>query len=219
MTDARLHYLIDCALIDQEALTRGYEKLPDVQKRIAGVKDRMIYNKFFSELLIPSIKITDDEIETYYKEHPDLFMTPIYVKVEEIRVKNQEKAKDIWAELEAGADFSFLSKRSLPQKITSQHWMPVNRLAPSIKEGLIQIEEGDRFGPVLWNDFYSIFLLKRRQGGKLVPFDKAQKDAHDKLWKERYDQAIKRWESILRSSSEIVIYKDRLQAIVSGVDE
>ncbi len=52
--------------------------------------------------------------------------------------------------------------------------------------------------------------------GEPVPFDKVKKDANDKLWKERYDQAIKRWDNILRASSEIVIYEDRLQSILSG---
>ncbi|MGA1791055.1 MAG: peptidyl-prolyl cis-trans isomerase [bacterium] len=215
--DANLGYLVDCRLVEQEALSRGYEKRPNVQKKLATVREIAIFNKFFRELLIPSIKLTDEEVESYYQEHLDLFYTPIYVKLDEIRVKTEEEADQIWSELEVGASFTFLSKRSLPDRITSRHWIPIDQFSSSIKEGLMKAKEGERFGPALRDESYSIFLIKRRRGGDLIPFDRAKKDAYDKLWKERFDQTVEDWEKILRESSEIVIYEQRLQAILSGI--
>ena len=84
-------------------------------------------------------------------------------------------------------------------------------------ESIRQTEEGNWFGPVSWERGYSIFLLKRRRGGERIPFEMAKKDVKKRLWDERYDQAINKWEDILKSSSEIVIYEDRIQAILSRV--
>ena len=87
----------------------------------------------------------------------------------------------------------------------------------NIKEGLIKTKEGNRFGPASWEEGHSIFLLKRRRGGEPVPFDRVKKDADNMLRKERFNQAVEKWDAILRSSSNIVIYEDRLKAILSGV--
>lgn len=217
LIDRRLQYIIDCRLIDQEALGKGYGQRSGVKNKIKEVEDNIIYNKFFREILIPSIKITDDEVETYYLEHKDLFHTPINVKLEEIRLKTEEEGDQIRSELEAGADFTFFTKRSLPHRITSRHWIPIHQIPQAIMEDLVQAEEGSWFGPVSWEKGYSIFFLKRRRGGEQIPFERAKKDVKERLWKERYDQAIKKWEDILKSSSEIVIYEDRFQIILSGV--
>jgi hypothetical protein len=215
--DRRLQYVIDCRLIDQEALSKGFGDRPEVRKAIKEAKDELIYKKFFREILIPSIRIEDNEVESYYQEHEDLFLTPIYVKIDEIRLETEEQADRIKSELESGADFAFLTKVSLPQRITSHHWLPVSKIPEVIMEGVRQSEEGEWFGPVPWERGYSFFLLKRRSGGKRIPFEMAKKDVKKRLWDERYDKVIKKWENALRSSSQIVVYEDRFQAILSGV--
>jgi hypothetical protein len=215
--DKRLQYVIDCRLIDQEALSKGFGERTEVRKAIKAAEDEIIYKKFFREILLPSIKIRDDEVETYYREHEDLFLTPIYVKIDEIRLKTEEEANQIRAELEAGADFAFLTKVSISKRITSNRWLPMNRIPDTIKEDIQQAEEGDWFGPISWERGYSIFLLKRRKGGERIPFEMAKKDVKKRLWDERYDNAVKKWEDILRSSSEIILYQDRFQAILAGV--
>ncbi|MGA1844611.1 MAG: peptidyl-prolyl cis-trans isomerase [bacterium] len=215
--DNGIQYLIDCRLVDREALTRGYEDLPDVQKTIRILRENILYKKFFEKILIPAIKLTDEEIEAYYKEHPDLFSTPVYVKVEEIRVEQEEDAQRIWAELEAGADFDFLSRDPRVQRISGRHWAPVIHYPPAIRERLIQAGEEERFGPVSWEKGHSIFLVKRRRGGNLVPFEMARESVQKRLWNERFNEAIDRWDASLRTSSEIVVYRDRLRAIQSGI--
>ena len=130
---------------------------------------------------------------------------------------SEEEINRIKAELEGGADFTFLSKRSLPQRMTGKHWIPLDNFPPSVKERFIQAKEGDRIGPLSWKEGYSIFLLKRRQGGEVISFNKAKEYAHDKLWKERFDQAVKKWDKNLRSSANIIIYEKRLQTILAHI--
>lgn len=217
MIENRLQYLIDCLLIDQEALSRGYEDRPEVRKAAQAAGDKILYKKFFRELLLPSIKLTDEEVKTYYEEHPDLFRRPLYVKVEEIRVRTKEEANEIHDELGAGADFAFLKNRSLGKRMISRHWIPLDSLSPPVKERLTEAKEGEVIGPVSWDMGHSIFLLKRRRGGEIFPFDKVKKASRDKLFKERFEETVEKWERILRTSSEIVIFEDRLQIILSNV--
>ncbi|MBN2373180.1 peptidyl-prolyl cis-trans isomerase [bacterium] len=214
-----LRYLVDCILVDQEALGRGYEKLPAVHDSIKAVKEKIIYNKFFNNLLLPSIKTTDEDVETYYSGHPEIFRTPVNVKVEEIRLKTQEEADKIMTDLKSGSDFNFLSQQSLPERITSIHWISVNRFPENIKDGLMKTREGELFGPASWNEGYSIFLLKRISGGEPVPFERAKKEAENMLKKELFNQAVEKWDAALRATSNIVIYEDRLKAILAGIGE
>ncbi|MGA1795627.1 MAG: peptidyl-prolyl cis-trans isomerase [bacterium] len=215
--DNGIQYLIDCRLVDREALTRGYEDLPDVQRAIRVLRENILYKKFLEKIIIPAIKLTDEELEAYYREHPDLFSTPVYVKVEEIRVELEEEAGRILAELDAGADFDFLSRDPRVQRISGRHWSPVIHFPPAIRERLIQAGEEERFGPVSWEKGHSIFLVRRKRGGDLVPFEMARESVHKRLWNERFNEAIEKWDASLRTSSEIVVYRDRLRAIQSGI--
>ncbi|MBN1227835.1 MAG: peptidyl-prolyl cis-trans isomerase [Deltaproteobacteria bacterium] len=217
MIENRLQYLIDCLLIDQEALSRGYEDRPEVKKAARAAGDKILYKKFFRKLLLPSIKLTDEEVKTYFEEHPDLFRSPIYVKVEEIRMRTKEEADEIHNEIGAGADFNFLKNRSLHKRMISRHWTPLASLSPPVEEGLAEAKEGDVIGPVSWDMGHSIFQLKRRRGGEILPFDKVKKASRDKLFRERFDETVEKWERILRASSEIVIFEDNLQIILSNV--
>ncbi len=217
MIENRLQYLIDCLLIDQEALSRGYENRPEVRKAAKAAGDKILYKKFYRKLLLPSIKLTDEEVKTYYEEHPDLFCSPRYVKVEEIRVRTKEEANEINDELGAGADFTFLKKRSLHKRMISRHWIPLDSLSPPVKEGLIEAKVGEVIGPVSWDMGHSIFQLKRRRGGEIFPFDKVKKASRDKLFRERFNETVEKWERILRASSEVIIFEDRLQIILSNV--
>ncbi|MNN29757.1 Foldase protein PrsA 2 precursor [compost metagenome] len=62
------------------------------------------------KLLEPQVKITDEEIKTYYDSNLDSLKTPEQVRASHILVATKEEADAVLASLQGGADFAALAK-------------------------------------------------------------------------------------------------------------
>lgn len=209
----RLQYLIDCEVIDQEIQRRNYNNSPYIKEKVERVKHNLIYNLFIKEVLVPLIEIDNEMMKKYYEDNIQMFMTPLFVKAEEIRVETQEEAENIINALEKGADFSFLSKRSLDDRMRGFDWINVDSLNKELAESLKKTHEGDIAGPVKWEKGYSIFFVKRIQQREVIPFEKAKKSIHDTLFQREFKHQLEQWAERLKASTNIVVYDNRLNVL------
>ncbi len=80
-----LEELIQVEALHQKALAAGYDQNPEI---VSSLK-RMIVSKYQEDQLarLGSPKVTAEEIEEYYRRHPDRFGTPEKVRVAIIQIK------------------------------------------------------------------------------------------------------------------------------------
>jgi len=212
----RLKYLIDCEIVDQRALSMGYEKRANVQKNIKGAKKRVLYTLFIQDVLIPSIDIKEDVLKEYYEENKGDLRSPVFIKVEELRASTADEAEKIMEKLKQGADFSFLAEQTKRYRLEGKEWINLNKLPKRLRDSLEKAEaEGEIIGPVSWEEGFSIFLLKRREGGDIIPFEEAKQRVHEILWQDEYEKLLNKWEQTLREATTVVIYEKPLQVIRS----
>ena len=77
----------------------------------AQVKDQLIINKF-REKLTQDVKVTEDEVKKYYEENKKMFELPSKeIRASHILVDTEEEAKELLAQIKAGADFAELAKK------------------------------------------------------------------------------------------------------------
>ncbi len=88
--------------LKQQGLNRqSFEKL---------VQEQLIINNF-KEKLTSDIKVTDKEVKKYYDDNKSMFELPApEIRASHILVDTEDKAKEILAEIENGADFGELAK-------------------------------------------------------------------------------------------------------------
>ena len=100
-------------LLVQEALKAGFDKRPEVQAEMESAKESALFDRYVRDVVSSNI-VTDAQVQKYYDEHPDEFVTPERVKVRHIVIigngagphpKSQEQAleaiKQVAAELHA----------------------------------------------------------------------------------------------------------------------
>ncbi|MCK4426092.1 MAG: peptidylprolyl isomerase, partial [Deltaproteobacteria bacterium] len=114
---------VDITLIAQEARDKKLDQDPEVQAKIEDIMNAVLAQEFLQREIEGKVKITDDEIETYYKGHEEEFTNPESAKARHILLKVPEgadekawkeaesKAKDIKKKLENGEDFAELAKK------------------------------------------------------------------------------------------------------------
>ena len=96
-----LESLVRYELMAREALRRGYDRDPDVQRiakkqMVALFEKREINDKLRAEDVLPA------DVEKYYREHQPEFIRPEEVRVSQILVHDAAAARRITAEAKAG---------------------------------------------------------------------------------------------------------------------
>jgi parvulin-like peptidyl-prolyl isomerase len=73
------------------------------------IRNRLITERVNKKVIGP-IKVTDEEMRSYYEANKDQFKQPEQVKVSHILVKTEAEAKDLLAKIKGGEDFAKLAK-------------------------------------------------------------------------------------------------------------
>ncbi len=159
------------AQLKAEGITE--EQLPDLLRE--NVKMSLYIQKLIELRIKPNIVITTDEVKAYYDAHKDSVavepaqyrLSHILVRIEASGPAEQEaynKAKGIYKQLLAGADFADMAARYSDDRQTATKggeigWMPVNYLSPDIAKALAKLEPGGLTKPVRGELGYHIFQM------------------------------------------------------------
>ncbi len=77
---------------------------------IDEVKEDTATNLQVKKLMAPNITVSEEDIQAYFEENQDSFAQPEQVKASHILVDSAEKANEVKAKLDGGADFAQLAQ-------------------------------------------------------------------------------------------------------------
>jgi hypothetical protein len=108
MTQMPPRQLIDRVLVPDliyEAATRAHaDKFPDVKKNLASALDALIYQKFYSDMVIEKVGVDSSAVKSYYDQHKAEYPNQTFDQVYSVIYANLRDAKtnSLQAELYAG---------------------------------------------------------------------------------------------------------------------
>jgi len=180
LLDTKTRQIIERELLAKEGFKRGYNLLPEVQADVNMWVDnylfQMLQNKF-----LDSVKVSDDEVYSYFKQLNEEEKYPPLVNIIEILTDSLDIVDIILQEIKDEKDFNELAK-----KYTKREWTKKNRgefgFFPSSQFGEIgriasTMKIGEIYGPLKVPEGYSIFkLIDKRDSVTAIPqpFDKVK---------------------------------------------
>ena len=184
----------------------------------AALKDHengLLFGEFLTKVLIPDIKINDDDLKAYYDAHRSDYVQPGMVKLTTLGFTSTQAAEDAIAKLRAGTDVGWLRANApdrAPQErradeLDSAIVGPAS-LDPSLAAAIAEAQSGDFR---LWESpqkiVYAVWLKET-----FSPTEPALEDIRgqlqQKLMGERLNKALEEWTTKLRASCEVKIYLD-----------
>lgn len=172
------------------------------------LRQELLRQKVIQRAVPADIKITDQEVQTYYKQHPKEFVRPAMVRARQLVVANEETARATHVQLLKGADFAglarthslspdkdqggdfgFFTKGELPEEFDIIFSLGVGKISPVVKTA---------YG-------YHIFKVEERYPARPMRPVEAAERIRAQFTQERRERLFTTWVTGLRGKARIII--------------
>lgn len=208
---------IDRKLVDDKAISRHYEREPDLNRIIRRYKDQIIKKIFCQKVIIPKITLSEETLKDYYLKHQESFLKPVQLRLRQITVKSIGDAQDIVNQLRNGADFAWLAKRhsidSTAPKGGVIGWLTRQELPEPLKEIVDTLKVGDVSPIVKMDSTYRIVRLDTKTQEEVQEFDSIKDAVRAACLRARYDTLFKEYTDKLRLGAQIRVDEDAIRTL------
>jgi peptidyl-prolyl cis-trans isomerase C len=219
-----LESLVRYELMAREALRRGYDRDPDVQRiakkqMVALFEKREINDKLRAEDVLPA------DVEKYYREHQPEFVRPEEVRVSQILVHDAAAARRITAEAKAGRNdpksFRALVERysedadSKPRvgDLTFFDRKTTREPKALVDAAFAMTQVNEVVGPIQSDKGFHILKLTERRAETTRALADVKVDIQKRLLDQMRAQRKRELADEVRKSVRVEIYEDELAKI------
>ncbi len=217
-------------LLAKEALSRDYDKDPDVQHNVKQhAVQALIQGHINRKISKESISV--DAIATYYREHQKDYHRPAMVRAHHILLKSRPKAvtlikrlqeSDVGAFAEAAREHSIDNETKLrggDLRYFDEKGQPGNKADAPVDTTLAKAAfslktPGDITSkPVAVGEFWSIVKLTGRRPAYHKSLEAAQEEIRSELWRQRRKASVEAFVTDQYKKKQVKIHTDRLKWI------
>jgi parvulin-like peptidyl-prolyl isomerase len=191
--------------LDKYLKTTGFtrqtwrEKLRKDLTREKLIKSQ-VYNK---------IKITDDDIESYYEENHEEFVLPKKYHVLQILVSSKEEARNLYNKLKISRNFkNYAEKYSIApeaKKGGDLGFITLSMLPKDAQEKLVCLETGKVSNVIESNLGFHLFMITEIQQSKLKPLKDVSEKIKKILEEKKQEESLKIWLLELRKATKVAV--------------
>jgi len=165
----------------------------EYNKFIKNLKDNLLKQKLFSQIVSSRLKITPKELKNYYNQHKDEFKTFKNIEVVKYQSNNPENLKKVIK------NHMFLLDNV---KVEIQDFnvsnLPLNLIY------LFNSVKKDSFTPIFSNDEgYVTYYINKKEGVTTIPFEKVKDIIYQKLANKKREEILKDYFNTLKNQADI----------------
>ena len=191
---AILNELVAQKLLLLDAQKNLLEAEPAFKEQLKKAKESLLAN-YALEKVIAAVRITDKEIEDYYNENADKFVSPATVNASHILVDTEALAKEILAKIEKGEiSFEDAAKEysSCPSKENggSLGDFGKGQMVPEFDSAVFAMEVGEITKEPVQTQFgYHLIRLNSKNEGQTMPLDSIKERLGQQLLGQKQQKA------------------------------
>lgn len=150
------------------------------------------------KMIKPSIKVTEEEMKTYFEENKESFDQKEQVKASHILVEDEATAKKVKKELESGKDFAELAKEystdaSNAAKGGDLGYFGKGEMAKEFEEAAFGMNVGEVSAPVKIDFGYHIIKVADKKAAKTAVFEEHKEEIKESLFDQKIQTEYPNW--------------------------
>jgi parvulin-like peptidyl-prolyl isomerase len=196
--------------LEKEIVAQGFT-LDDFKQNI---RVQYLTSQVMQREVYPRVIITNDEVRKYYDAHVKDFDRPAGIRVREITVitenrgpeetaNQRKKAEEALAAAKKGDDFAELATK-FSESQTAQEggdlgFFAKGELAPVLEAVTDKLEKGQVSDIIPVQGAFMIIKLDDKHNGGILPFELAQREVFDILWRQAVPSKAREYLTKLRT--------------------
>ena len=190
---AVLEQLIAQRLFLLDAQRNLLEREQAFKDQLAVVKEQLLMEYAISKC-VDSVRVTEDEVRSYYDSHKDEMTEGETVNASHILVDSEEKANELLAAIQAG-DISFedaaRDNSSCPSSSQGGNLGDFGRgqMVPEFDQACFEMEEGEVRGPIKTQFGYHLIRLNKKNPAETLSYNDVRAQLYEQITRERQQAA------------------------------
>ncbi len=226
-----LDNLVRFEVLAAEAAQRGYDRDPDV---VQQMKQTMVRKLMSREVqgLVKLADVTDEEMRQYYEEHSDNYHKPEQVRVSQILVSDEARAKKVHADLvkRVNADrrnyrkvFADVARQSSEDAATKARGGDLRFFAKTeeggtqgkaVSDAAFAIKKvGDVTLPFQDEAGWHILLLTGRKNRYDRTFEQVKRQIQNRIYRKKKREATDKYVADLKARARVEVHEDVLELV------
>lgn len=197
-----------------EAKNKGYDKRPSYLGSLQDYRRSLIFGTFVEKIVIPEVKISDKEIETFYQENQDRYATPEMLKLKSLVFTRKAYAEAGTAKLRGGTDFQWLKEHgegvvaqgSSEAPILDGSIIATKTLVPEAQSALAGAKAGDIRFYEARDGYCPVLLVQEVIAPEISPLAEVSSKIAEELYRIKLSKAMDDWGTKLRSAYPVKTY-------------
>jgi hypothetical protein len=214
-----LEELIDKTIFRKEAIKRGLDKSESYKRAVKEYEESVIFGFFAERVIIPDIKISEEDIKKYYDENISEFTYPEMIKIDKIVFKDKKNAELAVEKLNKGADFKWVKANVEGQvSVDTEGLLPFQGkflirkdLSEDITKALTNVKIGEARLYESPEGYQYVLYILDIVPSSLQPLEEVREMIRKKLYRERLNNSIEEWAKKLKESSDVKVFLSGLE--------
>ena len=212
--EATLEGLLHRRVFRREALRLGLDKSESYKGKVKKYEAGALFGAFINKVVVPEVKITDEEARAFYRERIKDYMAPGRMRIGSLVFAKRSDAEGAIEKLREGTEFEWLASHadgqvdrntigilSFGDKLTVTEELPegVRKAVAGARAGDLRLyESGD-------GHFY---VLEIREVAPAAPraYGEVKEEIAGKIFDTEVQKAVERYADKLKSLSDVKVY-------------
>jgi hypothetical protein len=198
-----------------EAKKQGLDQTAEYKHDVNEYRNSIVFGQFVATVVAPDVKITDDDIAAYYKEHLNDFTIPAMVKAQGLVFKSKKAAEENMEKLKKGIDFDWVKNNAEGQVDKEQaeqllefsgKLLSVNSLTDGIRETVQDAKEEDVRMYASPEGYFYVLQVKKVVPASHSPLEKERKRIFNEMFASKLNKTVEQWSEKLKKAYPVKIY-------------
>lgn len=206
--------MIGRRVVWKEALLRGFDKTKRYKKIVADKEENILFGTFVKKVIVPNIKIGDEDIKAYYNKHVDEYTYPEMIKLKGLAFDKLPDAEAALDKLKKGADYTWVKDNAVGQtnadaedvQIFDENMLMVTKLPDGIQKALTGVRP-EEFRTAAGPDgrYYLLSVLEVVPARK-QPIEEASVAIAQNVFNAKIESSLEEWAGKLRHEARVDVY-------------
>lgn len=176
--------LVNQELFYLDAVEKKLDQDEEFKSQLEKFKTDLL-KQYSIGMLLKDIKVTEDEVLSFYKQNEKQFKSDESVKASHILVETEEKAKNILSEIKSGLSFEDAARKysSCPsnQQGGDLGYFTRGRMVPEFEDAAFALDKGQISEPVKTMYGYHLIKLTEKKQEQVKSYDEVKNQLAQQL--------------------------------------